>query len=216
MGASPGGLGVFAGLRQSFVRYRAIRGAVGGERRRAGLDRGSPFQGRAPAAGPEVARGDRHAAAPVPQGAVQRAELGESASWRINHRRAAGHRLARRAIAGLGDDGMARRDQIAAGPVRRRDRRAGSPAGRPAADRSRRNGSRSASNARVGTSPGRSGRIGRCRDRPAARVASGRGGLRSSSRRSRPWLATMPTSIAGFSRPSAGPARIRNRAVACR
>ena len=121
-GRVSGGLGVFAGFRQSFVRYRAIRAAPSaGNGGGPGLICECPVQRPVQPETLEVARGDRHPAVPVAERTVQRAELGESPTRRIDHRRAAGHRLARRAVAGLGDNGMARGDQIAAGPVGRRD-----------------------------------------------------------------------------------------------
>ena len=132
---------------------------------------------------------------PVAQGPVERAELGEPAPRRIDHRRAAGHRLAGGAVAGLGDDRVGRGDQVAAGPVGRRDDVQVGSARRPARGGSRRNGSLARPAAPDATSRGRLPISADVEiDEPVSRP-SGRAAAPARARRSRPWLTTMPTSI---------------------
>ena len=165
-----------AGSRQSLRQVPGdSRGAVGRERRRAGpiaSARSSAASSRKPWKSREET-----GTPPVPraQGPVERAELGEPAPRRVDHRRAAGHRLARRAISGLGDDRVGRGDQVAARPVGRRD---DVQVARAAARRRIIADEMDAALGRTApaaTSPGRPGRIGRCRDRPPGRAGTGRG-----------------------------------------
>ncbi len=93
---------------------------VGGVRGRDSRDFESAREPTVESEAKEVTRGDRHSASPRAQGAVERAKFGEAGPWRINHGSTAGHCLAYGPVAGLGDDGITRSDEITAGPVGRR------------------------------------------------------------------------------------------------